>query len=55
MTTKEEVIAGFRLAEKLMGTLNRHSAKLLKKYKANAATDITGFGPQGHSNLLASC
>lgn len=28
----------------MMGTLNINGAKLLKKYKARACTDVTGFG-----------
>jgi selenophosphate synthase len=33
------------LAEKSMATLNKIPSILMKKYGANAATDITGFGP----------
>lgn len=36
-----------------MATLNLLAARLMKKYNAHAATDITGFGVQGHSNFLA--
>lgn len=36
-----------------MGTLNLLGAKLMKKYKATASTDITGFGVLGHANFLA--
>ena len=37
-----------------MGTLNKLGAQLMKKYNANAATDITGFGILGHLNYLAN-
>ena len=33
---------------KLMSTLNKDAAELMIKYKANACTDITGFGLMGH-------
>lgn len=36
-----------------MCTLNLLGAKLMKKYKARAATDITGFGVLGHATFLA--
>jgi len=32
-----------------MTTLNLLGAKLLKKYKSKACTDITGFGLLGHA------
>lgn len=32
-----------------MGTLSLFGANLMKKYKAHAATDVTGFGIKGHS------
>eukprot|EP00825_Cyclidium_porcatum_P038805 TRINITY_DN4584_c0_g1_i4.p2 TRINITY_DN4584_c0_g1~~TRINITY_DN4584_c0_g1_i4.p2 ORF type:complete len:142 (-),score=27.41 TRINITY_DN4584_c0_g1_i4:223-648(-) len=43
----------YNVAQLMMGTLNINGAKLLKKYKARACTDVTGFGLQGHSNFLA--
>lgn len=36
-----------------MGTLNMMGAQLMKKYKAHACTDVTGFGMKGHSQFLA--
>ena len=44
-----------RYSTKLMSTLNLSGAICLKKHKARASTDITGFGVYGHANLLASC
>lgn len=53
--SKEEVQVAFDKGNELMGTLNLSGAILMKKYKARASTDITGFGVHGHANLLASC
>ena len=36
-----------------MATLSLVGAKLLRKYKAHACTDITGFGILGHTHYLA--
>lgn len=36
-----------------MGHLNINTAKLMKKYKAHGATDVTGFGILGHGKNLA--
>ena len=37
-----------------MATLNKDSARLMRKYKAHGATDITGFGLLGHAQNLAT-
>ncbi len=37
-----------------MATLNNQSARLMRKYKAHGATDITGFGLLGHAQNLAT-
>ena len=38
-----------------MARLNRNAAKLMQKYKAHGATDVTGFGILGHAaNLVES-
>lgn len=42
--SKEEVYTAFDKANELMSTLNLSGAILMKKYKARASTDITGFG-----------
>lgn len=47
--------AAFAKSEILMATLNLLAARLMKRHGARAATDITGFGAFGHSNLLATC
>jgi len=38
-----------------MATLSFVGAKLMRKYKAHACTDVTGFGIRGHSEALLSC
>jgi selenide,water dikinase len=42
----------FYLAGKSMERLNRNAGLLLHKYKAHAATDVTGFGILGHMDAL---
>ena len=37
-----------------MSRLNRTGARLMHKYHAHAATDVTGFGILGHAQNLAS-
>ena len=37
-----------------MATLNRNAAELMFKYKAHGATDVTGFGIEGHTANLAA-
>lgn len=36
-----------------MATLSYVGARLVRKYKAHACTDVTGFGILGHANYLA--
>uniref|UniRef100_A0A1A9UT98 Uncharacterized protein n=1 Tax=Glossina austeni TaxID=7395 RepID=A0A1A9UT98_GLOAU len=43
----------FEMALKSMTFLNRDAAKLMHKYEAHAATDVTGFGLMGHARNLA--
>lgn len=51
--TVEECEEIFEYATKSMARLNRVAARLMKKYNAHAATDVTGFGILGHSMNLA--
>lgn len=37
-----------------MAMLNRTAARLMHKYDAHAATDVTGFGILGHASNLAA-
>eukprot|EP00054_Salpingoeca_dolichothecata_P013024 m.72455 g.72455 ORF g.72455 m.72455 type:complete len:322 (+) comp20255_c1_seq3:477-1442(+) len=51
--TEDEVKQTYRMAMHSMARLNRTGARLMQKYKAKGATDITGFGYLGHANNLA--
>ena len=51
--SKEEVREAYRAAMFSMARLNLTGAKLMHKYQAGAATDVTGFGILGHANNLA--
>ena len=41
------------LAKSLMKVLNKSGAEIMKKFKINGATDITGFGLAGHALKMA--
>ena len=51
--SEEEVIDAYSMCCDSMSTLNLKAAKLMHKYRAHGATDITGFGILGHMNNLA--
>jgi len=51
--TLDEAYYAYQKSVDLMIRLNRNAARLMHKYNAHAATDITGFGIFGHSNNLA--
>jgi len=53
MITMEEVERAYDVAMDSMARLNRNACKLMHKYGAHAATDITGFGIIGHGRNLA--
>lgn len=53
VTSEEEVKTAYRAAELSMARLNRTGAKLMHKYGATSATDVTGFGILGHAKNLA--
>lgn len=44
----------FRGAVESMRTLNKYDCEILKKYKVNAMTDVTGFGLIGHLSEMVS-
>jgi len=50
--TKEDAERAYQTAMDSMARLNRTAAKLMHKYGAHAATDVTGFGLLGHSTNL---
>jgi selenide,water dikinase len=50
----KDVYNAYQCSVKSMCRLNRNAAKLMHKYKALGATDVTGFGILGHANNLAS-
>ena len=52
-STESELIDAYYRAEQQMGTLSIVGASLIRKYKAGACTDVTGFGILGHANYLA--
>jgi len=53
ITTMGEVKAAYRATTLSMARLNLTGAKLMHKYQARAATDVTGFGILGHAKNLA--
>jgi len=52
--TREEIDLAYSLSVESMAHLNKNTADLMLKWKANGATDITGFGMLGHSQNLAA-
>lgn len=54
VTTPEEVEKAYEDAMQCMARLNRNAARLMHKYGAHGATDVTGFGILGHARNLAA-
>ncbi|XP_019647454.1 PREDICTED: selenide, water dikinase-like isoform X2 [Branchiostoma belcheri] len=52
VVSEEDVERAYQEAMFLMSRLNRTAAKLMHKYNAHGATDITGFGLLGHAKNL---
>lgn len=50
--SKEDALKSFGKATKSMSRLNKNAAVLMHKFKANGATDVTGFGILGHAANL---
>lgn len=48
----EDIMEMYSIAVESMSRLNKNAAKLMGKYNAHGATDITGFGFFGHSTNL---
>jgi selenide,water dikinase len=53
VVTEEDVKKAYQRAMDTMARLNRTAARLMHKYNAHGATDITGFGMLGHAQSLA--
>lgn len=54
VVSEEDVRKAYHRAMNSMARLNRTAARLMHKYNAHGATDITGFGLLGHAQTLAS-
>lgn len=51
--SSDEIMMSYQAATVSMMTLNKEAARLMRLYKAHAATDVTGFGILGHAQNLA--
>lgn len=54
VVTSEQAVTAYNTAVASMARLNRNGARLMQKYKAHGATDVTGFGIVGHATNLAA-
>jgi len=54
VVSEEDVRKAYLRAMDSMARLNRTAAKLMHKFNAHAATDVTGFGLLGHAQNLAA-
>lgn len=50
--SESDIHEAFDIAVQSMSFLNKIAAELMHKYKAHAATDVTGFGLHGHAKNL---
>jgi selenide, water dikinase len=50
--TKDEIVDIYDAASESMSRLNLNGARLMHKYEAHCATDVTGFGILGHATNL---
>jgi len=53
VVSEDDVRKAYQRAMFSMARLNRVAARLMHKYNAHGATDVTGFGLLGHANNLA--
>lgn len=53
IVTDEQVVEAYQAGMYSMARLNRTAARLMIKYGAHCATDVTGFGILGHARNLA--
>lgn len=54
VVSEEDVRKAYHRAMDSMARLNRVASRLMHKYNAHGATDVTGFGLLGHAQTLAS-
>jgi len=54
VVSEEDVRKAYQRSMDSMARLNRTSSRLMHKYNAHAATDVTGFGLLGHAQALAA-
>jgi selenide,water dikinase len=53
VVNEDDVRKAYNRAMDAMARLNRNAARLMHKYNAHGATDVTGFGLLGHAQNLA--
>merc|ERR1719283_536950 len=53
VVSEEDVRKAYQRGMDSMARLNRTGARLMHKYNAHGATDVTGFGLHGHAQALA--
>lgn len=53
VVTEEDIRKAYQRSMDSMARLNRTAARLMHKYNAHGATDVTGFGLLGHAQNLA--
>ena len=53
VVSEDDVRKSYQRAMDSMARLNRTASRLMHKYNAHAATDVTGFGLLGHAQALA--
>ncbi|UYV66683.1 SEPHS1 [Cordylochernes scorpioides] len=53
VVTEEDIRKAYFRASDSMARSNRTAAKLMHRYQAHCATDVTGFGLLGHANNMA--
>ncbi|KAG7386666.1 Selenide, water dikinase 1 [Phytophthora pseudosyringae] len=53
VVTREDADVAFQMASESMSRLNLNAAKMMHKYGANSATDVTGFGIVAHARNQA--
>lgn len=51
--SKSDIEKTYAIAMESMSRINKSGAELMHKFKAHAATDVTGFGLFGHADNLA--